>query len=155
MVDNAAQKAIAEAGGNLKLLLPIVKAAVKAETTPDGRLAVSVVDDSGKELVSAPREIGNATLKFAPARYARANAEVQWTHIGSYWMDQANTHRYPGHDLFNLRATQALDERWAMFARVMNLTDRRFADSASVSSGTAVYSPGLPRALYVGLEGKW
>lgn len=52
LVDNAAQRAIAEAGGNLKLLLPIVRSAVKAETTADGTFAVSVVDDAGREMVS-------------------------------------------------------------------------------------------------------
>jgi hypothetical protein len=31
----------------------------------------------------------------------------------------------------------------------------RYADSAQVSSAVPVYSPGLPRAVYVGLEGKW
>ena len=42
-----------------------------------------------------------------------------------------------------------------VFARLMNLTDQRYADSASVSSSTAVFSPALPRALYVGLDAIW
>jgi hypothetical protein len=37
----------------------------------------------------------------------------------------------------------------------MNATDQRFADSASVSSNTPVFSPGLPRALYAGAELSW
>jgi iron complex outermembrane receptor protein len=41
------------------------------------------------------------------------------------------------------------------FARIMNLADKRYADSASVQSNTPVYSPGLPRAYYAGLEAKW
>jgi hypothetical protein len=83
MVDNAAQKAIAEAGGNLKLLLPIVKAAVKAETTPDGRLAVSVVDDSGKELVS---KAAGATSPMSINEYVhtlREQAEYKVAFAGS------------------------------------------------------------------------
>jgi outer membrane receptor protein involved in Fe transport len=43
----------------------------------------------------------------------------------------------------------------SVFARVLNLADRRYADSASVSSNTAVYSPGLPRSAYVGAEVRW
>jgi outer membrane receptor protein involved in Fe transport len=43
----------------------------------------------------------------------------------------------------------------AVFARVYNLTDVRWADSASVSSNTAVYSPGLPRTVYAGVDVRW
>jgi outer membrane receptor protein involved in Fe transport len=42
-----------------------------------------------------------------------------------------------------------------LFARVMNVADKRYADSASVSSNTPVFSPGLPRAVYGGVELKW
>lgn len=52
LVDKAITEAIAKEGGNLKLLLPIVRGAVKAETSADGVFAVSVVDEQGKELVS-------------------------------------------------------------------------------------------------------
>jgi outer membrane receptor protein involved in Fe transport len=37
----------------------------------------------------------------------------------------------------------------------MNLTEQRYADSASVSSNTPVYSPALPRSLVAGLEARW
>lgn len=114
----------------------------------------SGVDYSGKEVEASPRLMSNVRLSWTPRK--GSFAQLEWVRLGSYYLEASNQlGKYDGHDLFNLRATQALDERWAMFARVMNLTDRRFADSASVSSGTAVYSPGLPRALYVGLEGKW
>ncbi len=108
---------------------------------------------SGKELVSAPREIGNATLKFAPARFARANAELQWTHIGSYWMDQANTHRYPGHDLVNLRANAPLTARWIASVRCMNVTDARYAETSQFTTARGEeYAPGLPRTWYGALQ---
>lgn len=96
MVDNAAQKAIAEAGGNLKLLLPIVKAAVKAETTPDGRLAVSVVDDSGKEMVS---KAAGATSAMSIAEYVhtlREQAEYKVAFAGSGTGGSGSTHSAAG-----------------------------------------------------------
>jgi len=92
MVDNAAQKAIAEAGGNLKLLLPIVKAAVKAETTADGRLAVAVVDDSGKELVS---KVAGATSPMSIAEYVntlREQTEFKVAFAGSGTGGSSATH---------------------------------------------------------------
>ncbi len=111
-------------------------------------------DYSGKEVEAAPRVMSNVRVSWTPRR--GTFAQLEWVHLGSYYLEASNQlGKYPGHDLFNLRVTQAIDQRWSMFARVLNLSDQRFADSASVSSGTAVYSPGLPRALYLGLEGKW
>lgn len=52
MVDQAITEAIAKEGGNLRLLLPVVRGAVKSETTADGTLAVTLVGEDGKELVS-------------------------------------------------------------------------------------------------------
>ncbi|MCW7537991.1 hypothetical protein OOT46_09035 [Aquabacterium sp. A7-Y] len=58
-------------------------------------------------------------------------------------------------------ATAAWAARWwhappaSVLARVMNLTDKRYAGSASVSSNTPVYSPALPRAYNAGLEATW
>lgn len=51
-VDKAIAEAIAKENGNLKLLLPVIRGAVKAETTADGTFAVAVVGEDGKELVS-------------------------------------------------------------------------------------------------------
>ncbi len=52
LVDGAALKAIAEAGGNPKLLMPILRSAVKAEMDASGTLAVTLHDEQGKQLVS-------------------------------------------------------------------------------------------------------
>lgn len=52
LVEGEAMKAIAASGGNPKLLLPIVRAAVKAELGADGKFAVTLHDEQGKELVS-------------------------------------------------------------------------------------------------------
>ena len=41
-------------------------------------------------------------------------------------------------------------------ARLMNLENKRWADSASQSSSSgALYAPGLPFMAYAGLEYKW
>jgi len=52
LVDRDATAAIAAAGGNLKLLLPIVKAAAKVERDASGKLVVQLHDDGGKPLVT-------------------------------------------------------------------------------------------------------
>jgi outer membrane receptor protein involved in Fe transport len=78
--------------------------------------------------------------------------------IGSYWLEPGNSPtfgKYPGHDLLNVRASYAATKHLRFFLRIMNATDKRFADTASVSSNTPVFSPGLPRAFYGGAELSW
>ncbi len=111
------------------------------------------VDYSGKEMETAPRLIGNLRATWAAAEGRRV--QLEWVKLGSYWMDQANTRKYDGHDLLNLRVNWALSKRWALYGSVQNLLDKRYAESASVSSGTDVFAPGLPRTLYAGVEAKW
>ncbi len=111
------------------------------------------VNFSGKEIESSPRVLGNTRLRWTPQE--RVRLELEWITLGSYWMNQANTVSYGGHDLFNLRGHWQLNAHLAFFANLYNLTDRRYADSASIASSTPVYSPGLPRTLYAGVEVNW
>lgn len=111
---------------------------------------------SGKEMESAPRVMASTRLSWTPS--ADTRVQLEWVKIGDYWLEAtnaANFGQYSGYDLFNLRLSQKLNERVALFARVMNLTDQRYADSASVSSNTPVFSPGLPRAVYAGVDVNW
>lgn len=108
---------------------------------------------TGKEIEAAPRVMTNTRLTWLPQKDARV--QLEWVRLGSYWLDAANTQKYGGHDLFNLRVNWPLTKDVAINSSVYNLTDRRYADSAQVSSNQPVLSPGLPRTLYVGLEAKW
>lgn len=110
---------------------------------------------SGKEIESAPRWIGNTRLTWIPRPDTRA--QLEWMKISAYWLEAGNSPtfgKYNGYDLLNARLDHRISPAWTLFARVLNLTDERYADSASVSSSTAVYSPGLPRAYYAGVEVK-
>ncbi|HQR04884.1 MAG: TonB-dependent receptor [Proteobacteria bacterium] len=113
----------------------------------------SMGDFSGKEIESAPRRLVNARLTWQPR--AGNRLQLEWVGIGAYWLDAANTVRYPGHHLLNLRGNWAITPAIAVFGSVYNLASTRYADSASISSGTPVYSPGLPRTLTAGVELRW
>jgi outer membrane receptor protein involved in Fe transport len=108
---------------------------------------------SGKEMAAAPRSLANTRLIWMPGE--GTSLQLEWTHIGAYWRDDANTSRYDGHDLLNLRGGMDLGKQLRVSASVNNLADKRYADSSSISSGVPVASPGLPRSLQVGLEAKW
>ncbi|MDR2877605.1 MAG: TonB-dependent receptor [Chromatiales bacterium] len=116
----------------------------------------STADFSGKAMESAPRWLTNTRLTWEPLPGTRA--QFEWVHVGSYWLEASNNPsfgKYEGHDLYNLRLTQQINDALSLFARVMNITDERYADSASVSSNTPVFSPGLPRSWYAGAQLDW
>lgn len=112
----------------------------------------NTVDFSGKEMSLAPRVIANTRLTYSPGFLQGGNVGIELVSLGSYWMDDANTTKYGGHDLLNFSGSYHFSKDTELFAKVKNLTDKRFAES---TSGINTYAPGLPRAVYVGVQGAW
>lgn len=108
---------------------------------------------SGKEIESAPRRIGNVRLTWTPS--SATMAQLEWVKLGSYWLDAANTGQYAGHQLWNLRFMRQVDKSVSVVARVMNVMDKRYADSAAGTGTAPTLSPGLPRTLFAGVEMRW
>ena len=116
----------------------------------------STVSYSGKEIPIAPRQIVNTRLHYAPSSLNGGRVELEWIKLDEYWLDDANTEKYAGHDLFNVRASYKTTKSWEFFARAINVTDKLYAESASKSStGSAQYNSGLPRTFYAGLTYNW
>jgi len=112
-------------------------------------------DYSGNEMSAAPRLLINTRLGFKPAFLNDGKVELEWVKLGSYWMNDANTEKYRGHDLFNLRLNYFASKKIEVYGRVMNLTDERYATNASISSGNRTFAPGMPRTAYVGMKYKF
>ena len=112
----------------------------------------SGTDFSGNEISSAPRTIGNARLAYRPGLLNGGRIELELVHLGSYWMDQSNTEKYGGHELVNLRINHQLNSQLNLFARVMNVADKKYATAASLSRGNAEFAPGLPRTYFAGID---
>jgi outer membrane receptor protein involved in Fe transport len=117
-------------------------------TTDSGE---AIVD--GNDIDTAPRSLASTRLgwNFGPG----GRAELEWVHVGSYYTDAANLHKYLGHDLLHLRASKQLTRQLRLFGRIHNLTDRRYAERAdwnNIGAGTDRYFPGQPFAVFFGLE---
>lgn len=108
---------------------------------------------NGKDMELAPRTIANTRLSYGNAK--TGFAQLEWLHFGSWWSDQANTSKYGGHELFNLRGSYPLSRDLGLLGNLHNLTDKRYAESTGVNSGFDTYAPGLPRTLTIGLQAKW
>jgi outer membrane receptor protein involved in Fe transport len=118
----------------------------------------ATLDYSGFEMPQAPRHSINASVGYKVAPGARV--ALAMVYQGEYWMNNANTERYPGHLLLNLQGSYKLPGGVEAWAQVRNLTDVKYSDSASSSySGTGAYtpntqntySPGAPRSVMVGI----
>ncbi len=104
---------------------------------------------AGDEMDSAPRHFGSAHLAWDYTD--RGTAELEWVHVGPYWLDAANTARYAGHDVFNLRVMQDLGRGLRLGIRLNNVTDKDFAERADYAFGDYRYLPGRERQLFVEL----
>ncbi|WP_448506408.1 TonB-dependent receptor [Immundisolibacter sp.] len=104
----------------------------------------------GNEIDTAPPFMANARWLYQPRR--DLTLELEGIRMGPYYLDAANSARYPGHTLLNLRADWATSARTTLSARVTNLTDREYAERADLAFGSYRYFPGLPRRLFLGIE---
>jgi outer membrane receptor protein involved in Fe transport len=111
-------------------------------------------DYSGREMEMAPRHMGNLLLTFWPER--RAGGSLDVSHLGWYWLDAENTQQYGGHTLVNLRARLEVRKGIEVFARVLNLTDRLYAEAGAYTRQRGrEFAPGMPRTAYIGVRVEW
>lgn len=104
--------------------------------------------NSGDDIDTAPRDLHALRLRHEAGALA---AELEWLHVGDYWANAANTARYDGHDLWNLRLSWHPRPAWSVTARVINLSDAEFADRADFAFGSFRYFPGRDRSFFVEL----
>jgi len=107
----------------------------------------------GDKVDTAPELYGTGVLKLIPTD--RFSTELEWRHLGEYFLDPGNTQTYPGHDVFVLRGQYEFSEGHTFFARMDNLFDKRYANRADFAFGSERYFPGRPRTIFVGLRGEF
>lgn len=142
-------------GDKLSETLKLDISASYAKHTYESWVLASGKNYSGNEMESAPRLIANTRLGYTPSLLNGGKAEVEWVKLGDYWMDAANTYKYSGYDVLNLRVNYFSSKQLEWFARVINVADKRYATSSSYKSGDFQYAPGMPRTTYVGMKYKF
>lgn len=109
----------------------------------------TTVNYNGNYMPSAPKSFG--TLEYQIKPLPELLLAVEGVYVGSYWMDDANTIKYNGHSLLNIRANYKHDA-YEVYGQVLNVADVHYADSASFSFNTTSYTPGAPRTFLLGLR---
>ncbi len=107
-------------------------------------------DVSGNEMSAAPRFIANAECMYHPAFIKGFRIGLEWQRLGKYWMDNANTTRYNGFDVINMRTGYSLG-RMEVWVNALNLLNKYYATIATRSAYGYSYSLGDPREWNVGL----
>ncbi|MDX2370722.1 MAG: TonB-dependent receptor, partial [Colwellia sp.] len=88
----------------------------------------------GNKVDTAPEQLANVRLAWQPTDNSKL--ELEWLHMGEYYLDPANEHDYAGHDLLQLRGSMALNNNTRLFARIENLTDEKYASRADYAFGS-------------------
>ncbi len=102
------------------------------------------VSVNGNDIDTAPRYKGSAQLRYQPSE--RITTELEWLYLGRYFLDAANNHQYPGHNVLNLSLLQSFGH-WELRLRATNLGDKRIADRADFAFGSYRYFVGEGRGI--------
>ena len=107
----------------------------------------------GNQVDTAPRHF--ASLSWSYRHPHGAWLELQGQYMGSYALDAANSHRYAGHQIANLRIGKPLQKNTHAKLSVTNLFNQDYAERADFAFGNFRYFPGAPRQLRVAIERTW
>lgn len=102
----------------------------------------------GNAVDTAPEQLANIRLAWQATENSKL--ELEWLHMGEYYLDPANEHEYSGHDLLQLRGLIELSNNILVFARIENITDEKYASRADFAFGSYRFFGGQPRALHLG-----
>ena len=106
-------------------------------------------------MAEAPSTTANGRLIYTPSQVHGLTLMAEWQYVGKYWMDNANTREYNGYSLGHIKADYRHSDELSIFAKVTNITDKRYATSATYGYGSNNFTPGDPRQFYAGLEYRW
>lgn len=109
------------------------------------------IDYSGNEMAAAPKFIANAEVMYRPAFIKGFRIGVEWQHLGKYWLDNANSGKYSGFDVFNARAGYSF-HAFDVWVNALNAFNRYYAILASKASYGYSYNLGDPREFNVGVS---
>jgi iron complex outermembrane receptor protein len=116
----------------------------------DSDLTLSQTNIQDNEIDTAPEHMGSMQLGW------RADSggfvELEWVHQGNYYLNPENSAEYSGHNLLNLRAGWALNDRLDISVRVTNLSDEDYAERADFGFGSYRYFVGESRAVYASVR---
>jgi iron complex outermembrane receptor protein len=105
---------------------------------------------AGNDVDTAPRNIHS--LGIDARLGAQLHVGLDAVHVGSYYLDAANTATYPGHEVANLRVEWLARPNLKASFRIDNLLDTAYADRADFAFGNYRYFPARGRAMFLSFD---
>lgn len=109
------------------------------------------INYNGNVMAGAPGFMANAEISYKPVFVKGLRTALEWQHQGNYWLDNANTKKYDGFDVYNVRAGYQF-KQFEIWLNVLNATDRYYSVSASKSGAGYSYNIGQPRTFNTGIS---
>ena len=108
------------------------------------------------EMAQAPNTLANVRLIYAPSYINGLEVMGEYQYVGSYWKDDGHVaDRYDGYGIGNIKADYAYSKNLTFYTKLTNITDEKYAVSASYAYGKSDYTPGDPRQFYAGVQYRW
>ena len=113
-----------------------------------------LINFDGNDVGKAPNTLGNISFRYESLKQHSLMLEIEVEHVGKYYTDETNTSDYNGHDLVNLRSRFRVSTDIELYARIKNLTDKRYSTYTSNQVGKDLigYRPGQPLTAYAGIR---
>jgi iron complex outermembrane recepter protein len=107
---------------------------------------------AGREIDTAPRHVHSLELGLPFGEQDAWLAALNLNWVGSYYLDAANSARYPGHRVAGLRLSWSTPSLLQLTLRVDNLFDTAYADRADFAFGNYRYFPARGRAAFLSVD---
>lgn len=104
------------------------------------------------EQAAAPNTTVNLRLIYKPESISGLITMIEAEHVSEYWLDDNNTRTYDGYTIYHLKANYQANKHLSISAKIVNLADEIYAETASFSYGKEKYTPGAPRQFFAGLQ---
>ncbi|SFD05790.1 iron complex outermembrane recepter protein [Cupriavidus sp. OV038] len=110
-------------------------------------------------IAGVPQHVLRTTVAYNRGSALRVAGTIDWVPTGAY-VDYANTMKVPAYVLFGIQASYEFQRGVTLFLDARNLADKRYvSDFGTVANArtanTAVFYPGVGRALYAGVKYKF
>ncbi len=106
--------------------------------------------NKGDDVDTAPRFMGYLRWGYQITESLHQELDLNW--VDKYYTNADNTRRYEGNLVMNWRGEWQATPELQVFARIINLTNDRYADRADFAFGNDRYFIAMPRQYYLGVN---
>jgi outer membrane receptor protein involved in Fe transport len=107
---------------------------------------------AGNDVDTAPRNLHSIEVSKSFGETGDWKTSLAWRYVGSYFLNAANTAKYPGHKVADLRLRYQGFGGLGLTLQLDNLFDTAYADRADFAFGNYRYFPARGRAAFLSVD---